>query len=139
MRLSALREAPYAFCSTYEQALQRTDDEWRDWPTPPYVVLLAWRGDEPLGIVGIGPNPDQTGVADLFSMWVAPPARGNGVADHLISAALARASDLGCAEVVLEITAGNDRARRFYERHGFVPFDAPTSMVGAVAMRRPFA
>jgi len=139
LRLSALRDAPYAFYSTYEQAAQRSDDEWRAWPRPPNVVMLAWRGDEPVGIVGIGPNPRQPGVADLFAMWVAPPARGNGVADHLIAAALARATDLGCVEVVLEVTAGNDRARRFYERHGFVPFDAPTSMDGAVAMRRRFA
>jgi hypothetical protein len=31
VRLAALREAPYAFGSTYEKERQWDDDKWREW------------------------------------------------------------------------------------------------------------
>lgn len=137
VRLAALKDAPYAFYSTYEQALARTDDEWRGWPSPG-VVLLAWRDGRPVGIVGIGPSPEHERDADLFSMWVDPAARGSGAADALVGAAVERARDMGCTRVLLEVTAGNDRAARVYARHGFVRIDAPTSLPGSSAMALTF-
>lgn len=139
VRLAALRDAPYAFYSTYGQALARTDEEWRAWPRPPGVVMLAWQDGRPIGIVGVAPAEHQPDEADLFSMWVAPQARGSGAADRLIEAAIARARALGCSRIALEVTDGNDRAARVYLRHGFVVIDAPTSMPSSRAMALAFA
>jgi ribosomal protein S18 acetylase RimI-like enzyme len=57
----------------------------------------------------------------LVSMWVRPGARGAGVADRLVGAVMAHASAAGAARVTLWVTVGNDRARAFYQRMGFVP------------------
>ncbi len=52
-------------------------------------------------------------------MWVHPELRGSGAADALIAEHLAWARAVGARLVRLEVIANNDRARRFYERHGF--------------------
>ena len=59
--------------------------------------------------------------AVLNELFVAPEYRGTGVADDLMAAALdaARAQRLPLDRMVLDVDAENDRARAFYERHGF--------------------
>ncbi|ELZ50006.1 GCN5-related N-acetyltransferase [Halorubrum coriense DSM 10284] len=59
--------------------------------------------------------------AVLNELYVAPDHRGTGVADDLIDAALALASDqdLPLDRLVLDVDAANERARAFYDRHGF--------------------
>jgi ribosomal protein S18 acetylase RimI-like enzyme len=62
-------------------------------------------------------------------MWVAPAARGSGLADRLIDAVVDWARANEASEVTLGVTPGNDRARRVYLRYGFelserdVPFE----------------
>ena len=59
--------------------------------------------------------------AVLNEVYVAPEYRGTGVADELIDAALALAADqdLPLDRLVLDIDPANDRAKAFYDRHGF--------------------
>lgn len=59
--------------------------------------------------------------AVLNEVWVAPDRRGTGVADALLDAALAlaRDQDLPLDRLVLDVDDDNERARAFYERHGF--------------------
>ncbi|MFB6123643.1 MAG: N-acetyltransferase family protein [Haloferacaceae archaeon] len=59
--------------------------------------------------------------AVVNELFVAPAYRGTGVADDLLDAALdvGRDQDLPLDRVVLDVDAENDRARAFYERHGF--------------------
>ena len=59
--------------------------------------------------------------AVLNELFVVPDYRGTGVADDLMDAALdaARAQRLPLDRMVLDVDADNDRARAFYERHGF--------------------
>lgn len=58
----------------------------------------------------------------LYGMYVRPEARGTGVADTLVGAILEHARDAGLDRVVLTLVATNERARRLYERHGFVVY-----------------
>lgn len=60
--------------------------------------------------------------AVLNELYVSPTHRGSGVADDLMAAALthARGQDLPLDRIVLDVDRANDRARDFYERHGFV-------------------
>ena len=59
--------------------------------------------------------------AVLNELYVAPDHRGTGVADDLIGAALdiAADQDLPLDRLVLDVDPANERARAFYDRHGF--------------------
>ncbi|WP_227133591.1 GNAT family N-acetyltransferase [Halorubellus salinus] len=59
--------------------------------------------------------------AVLNELYVVPDARGTGVADDLMDAAVALARDqsLPLDRLVLDVDRENDRARAFYDRHGF--------------------
>ncbi|MEN8821837.1 MAG: N-acetyltransferase [Abyssibacter sp.] len=58
-------------------------------------------------------------VARLYSLVVAPSARGQGLGDALVDDAmhLARLGD--CDRLSLEVAESNTAARRLYARHGF--------------------
>lgn len=59
--------------------------------------------------------------AVLNELYVAPPRRGTGLADDLLEAAVeaAHAQDLPIDRLMLDVDPENERARRFYDRHGF--------------------
>lgn len=59
--------------------------------------------------------------AVINELYVAPAYRGSGVADRLLSAAVEYAADqsLPLERIVLDVDPANERARRFYARHGF--------------------
>ncbi|MEE2692645.1 MAG: GNAT family N-acetyltransferase [Pseudomonadota bacterium] len=57
--------------------------------------------------------------ARLYSLAVAPDARGGGAARALVDAAATKALDRGCARLRLEVRESNLAARRLYERAGF--------------------
>jgi ribosomal protein S18 acetylase RimI-like enzyme len=59
--------------------------------------------------------------AVLNELWVAPRNRGTGLADELFEGVLAHAREqtLPLDRLLLDVDAENERARAFYERHGF--------------------
>jgi ribosomal protein S18 acetylase RimI-like enzyme len=59
--------------------------------------------------------------AVLNELWVARDHRGTGVADDLMdeAVAFARSQELPLDRLVLDVDRENERARAFYERHGF--------------------
>ena len=59
--------------------------------------------------------------AVINELYVTPDRRGSGVADDLMAAALDLAADqtLPLDRVVLDVDPRNERARAFYDRHGF--------------------
>jgi GNAT superfamily N-acetyltransferase len=67
---------------------------------------------------------------EVDQVYVSSQHRGAGVADALMADAEARLRAAGHGRAWLAVVAGNARARRFYERHGWIddgPFehDAP--------------
>lgn len=58
-------------------------------------------------------------VADLLRIGVAVECHRQGLGSALLDALLDRAKAAGCAEILLEVDAGNDPARSLYRRHGF--------------------
>lgn len=119
LRLAALRESPQAFGSTYARECDRTEADWREWlGREESRCFLGFAATEPVGIAGgYLATPDSV---ELFSMWVAPSARGNGVAKGLIDGVVQWANDRGAASVHLWVTRGSDVAERVYTRYGFV-------------------
>ena len=45
--------------------------------------------------------------------------QGNGLGAHLLTEVITHARSAGAAAIFLETESANDRARRFYQRHGF--------------------
>lgn len=118
VRLAALREAPYAFGSSYARELAYDEARWRAWVTTG-ACLLCWQAGEPVGIaVGVA-DPDEPDERHLVSMWVRTSARGTGAADVLVRAICGWARGEGAASLTLWVADGNERARRFYESAGF--------------------
>ena len=119
LRLAALDDDPGAFRAPIADMLGRRDDErfWRErLELPGSHNVAAFQHGEPVGMVSVVIEDEG---AHLFSMWVAPRARGTGVADTLIEEALgwARVSDAGALR--LDVDEDNARAAAVYRRHGF--------------------
>ena len=141
VRLAALREAPYAFGSTYAREAAFTEEQWRGRINDRSVTFFAYlpESPEPAGLAGVY-VPD--GVADVVSMWVRPSARGRRVGEALIGATADWAKARGHDCLLLWVTESNVAARRLYDRCGFaltgarqpLPSD-PT--LPEVQMRRP--
>jgi ribosomal protein S18 acetylase RimI-like enzyme len=79
LRLGALREAPYAFGSRYDDWVQAPDSRWRDRLENVPLNVVARRDGELVGMAsGVLDGEHE---AELISMWVDPAARGSGVAN----------------------------------------------------------
>jgi GNAT superfamily N-acetyltransferase len=115
VRLSALEDAPTAFGSTLEVERARAEAEWRA-RLEHRTQFVAREGARTVATVGC---LDEDGAVELVSMWVAPEARGSGVADRLVGAVLDVARARGHGITVLWVSDGNRAAERLYERHGF--------------------
>ena len=121
IRLDALREAPYAFASSYDSEAAYPEQTWQERAAAGNSIL-AYRpesGPRPVGLVAaIGLVPDEL---ELVSMWVRPEARGRQVGSGLVEAVMEYARERPVARVHLWVTESNQAARRLYERCGFAP------------------
>jgi GNAT superfamily N-acetyltransferase len=120
IRLAALREASYAFGSTYGREAAFTEQNWRDRLTSRSVTFFAGTetGPEPVGLAGVF---EEDGTADLVSMWVRPSARGQHVGETLVAASVDWARVHGHGTLYLWVTDSNTAARKLYARCGFTP------------------
>lgn len=101
---------------------------------PEYAVRLAIDDKAIIGFCKLGPVafPGEwpASAIELHQLYVLGPWQGEGVAPALMDWALATARDRGAGEVILSVYVDNQRARRFYERYGFVEIGQYTFMVG---------
>ncbi len=120
VRLSALRESPHAFLSTYEQEMAFSEDRWRaelargDWN-------VGVREGKLVSLLGVTREPGAP--ADecfLEYLWVSPECRRCGVASRMLAVVLGRLRSAGMRTAFLWVLDGNDAALKFYERAGFV-------------------
>ncbi|WP_432133835.1 MULTISPECIES: N-acetyltransferase family protein [unclassified Streptomyces] len=75
-----------------------------------------------VGWAAHGPYRDgeqRTEDAELYALYVDPDHLGTGVGHTLLQESLRRRAALGHPRMFLWVLAGNERARRFYERAGF--------------------
>jgi ribosomal protein S18 acetylase RimI-like enzyme len=73
-------------------------------------------------VVFVKPNNKKTGhTGELGAMYVRANARGTGLADALVEAAIDQAVATGTEQIKLTVNADNPRAIKLYERHGFRP------------------
>jgi ribosomal protein S18 acetylase RimI-like enzyme len=120
LRRAALAEAPAAFGSTLAEwsGPRDTEDRWRTRLSGVPLNLVLTLDGEPAGMVSATAPSD--GAVDLISFWVAPSARGRGVAEAAITRVATWARERHGADVMLSVRADNNRAIAVYRRHGFV-------------------
>lgn len=118
IRLSALRDTPDAFGSTFEDESQRPSEWWIDRLQSSGAVTFIADDPSDAGIAVLGPyrSPPDCG---LFAVWVAPEHRGRGVGDALVASVIAQARSQGVGRLVLHVARHNLSALRLYLRHGF--------------------
>jgi ribosomal protein S18 acetylase RimI-like enzyme len=90
------------------------------------LSLLAWENARPVGLALWGAHSDSPLFrhrhwAELLALYVAPTARGSGLAERLIGVGLHWAQTHGYERVQLYVTAANEAAKRCYTRAGFRP------------------
>jgi len=137
LRLAALLDSPEAFGGSYEESVHRSEEQWRAWPTDGQVFAAVMDG-EPVGM-GCGWQPHGASSTQLIGMWIAPAARGTGLAVRLIDAVAAWARDNGADDLELVVYETNPRAYRAYLKYGFVHVGPNAQYPGGVDMRLPLA
>ncbi len=123
LRMDALRDAPDAFGSTYEDSLKITDEQWKarlaDVDGRFSFPAGAFWYDEPVGLAWGRIEPECPERADIYQMWASPDHRGRGVGRGLLDLVLAWAVKRKARDVFLGVTIGNAAATALYESAGF--------------------
>jgi RimJ/RimL family protein N-acetyltransferase len=131
MRIEAVRDCPLGFTADLAMVEARTDDEWRQ-----QVARSTGDGRDVIMLADAGPERGLAGMAGVFTMeqpklahvgtvwgvYVRPAFRGRGVGERLLRACIDWAGRQGRVTLKLGVTAGNDAARRCYERVGFTTY-----------------
>ena len=83
-------------------------------PSPP--------GEPLLGFVTFGASrdADARGLGEVYALYVDPGSHRGGIGRMLMAEARRALADEGFSEAILWVLQGNDRARQFYEREGWV-------------------
>lgn len=127
VRLAALSDSPFAFSSTYGQESSISEAEWADRARggsdgTERTTLIASDGNDVIGIIGGYRSQSDGPVIELVSMWIAPSARGKGIARELVEALLDWAKTAHVRAVELWVTErASSPALKLYESAGFVP------------------
>jgi GNAT superfamily N-acetyltransferase len=102
-----------SFHATYDFPLAHTDDEVRGWIGDVIGSGGTWVALDPLGAI-VGMMAIEPGVLD--QLYVRPDRLGEGIGRRMLDVAQDRSPD----GLTLHTFQVNSRARRFYERNGFV-------------------
>lgn len=148
LRLEALRIAPEAFGSRYEDELANDELTWRE--RIGRIAFWQARLDaEPVGMIGlwevaepeVGSPDAPMAAAYLVAMYVRATARRLGIGSRLVETAAAEAARRGHDRLLLQVSARNLPARAMYESAGFAPVDLPLRAGeddrGQVVLARP--
>lgn len=102
-----------AFKSTYDFQLAHTDDQVRGWLADQVVAgAEMWVVEDGGRVVAMMVLDD----AEIDQLYVEPASQGRGIGGRLVAVAKSQRP----AGLELYTFQVNERARRFYERHGFL-------------------
>jgi ribosomal protein S18 acetylase RimI-like enzyme len=127
LRLRSLRDAPEAFGSSHAAEEAWAHELWMARLTAasvsgrdcPLVAESTGPDKAMLGLLWAKCDAADAGIVNLFQMWVAPEARGRGVAAALVDEALAWADSIQAHSVHLGVVCSNEAAIRLYLSKGF--------------------
>lgn len=120
IRLEALRLEPAAFASRVEDWQALPDEEWLR-RIASGAVFIAFRGDEPVGLMSLmrEQSAKSRHRATVVMVYVRASERGAGTGKALLDALTDHARDAGILQLELTVSAENPAAQRFYAREGF--------------------
>ena len=126
IRLEGLRNDSEAFGSTFEKESSEPVQFFVD-RLIRNAIFGGFVGDCLVGVAGFcalgGTKLSHKGI--LWGMYVRPEARGSGLAAALVETLLEHAGQ-EVEQVQLTVVVSNPRARRFYQRMGFVEYGVET-------------
>ena len=102
---------------------------------PHKLVLLAYDGDQPVGIANCFYGFSTFKAKPLLNIHdfaVAPEARGKGIALLMLKEIEKRALAKGCCKITLEVLEGNKRAQKVYFDFGFAGYELDPVMGKAI-------
>jgi RimJ/RimL family protein N-acetyltransferase len=128
LRLTSLQDAPYAFPSTYDDALQRSAESWREQAErtaqgTDRATFIAFSDDIPIGMAALYRRDDPVDAGELLQVWVSPEYRATRVPWDLMDAIFEWASENNFRRIIAGVTKVNARARKFYINYGFSMLD----------------
>jgi ribosomal protein S18 acetylase RimI-like enzyme len=123
VRLTALKDTPSAFSSTYTRESQRSNGDWLKvasaWNSGQSVFYIAMDEGAPCGMIAGKFDEIAPRRAWVLSMWVAPAHRRTGLGARLMDEVERWALNLAICELYLHVTSNNSTAQNFYEKCGF--------------------
>ncbi|MFY9935465.1 MAG: GNAT family N-acetyltransferase [Silvibacterium sp.] len=123
VRLTALKDTPSAFSSTYARESQRSNEDWlklaSTWNSGESVFYIAMDEGAPCGMIAGKFDEIAPRRAWVLSMWVAPAHRRSGLGARLMDKVERWAQGLAICELYLHVTSNNSTAQNFYEKCGF--------------------
>lgn len=140
VRLRALEREPAAYGQTLAEALADPEQVWHDLAAAvasdgPRAMFVIDGGDANLvGTLYAALSETPPHLGELGAMWVDPDLRAQGWADALLETAQAWTARWGAPGLALWVAGGNERAWRFYARHGFQPTGGVERWEGGEAM-----
>ncbi|ROP45099.1 ribosomal protein S18 acetylase RimI-like enzyme [Rathayibacter sp. PhB185] len=91
-----------------------------------YTMLVRGEPYDPEAAVAVTVRP----TIELSKCYALPDRHGSGIAARLMAATLDEARAIGALSVWLGVNQENERARRFYAKHGFAPVGVRHFLVG---------
>ena len=124
VRLAALRDSPYAFPSTYQGALERSPESWKEQADSTTTgrdraTFLAFSDKKPIGIAALYRREDDDVVGELLQVWIDPEHRGTRLAWDLMDEIFKWAHKNDYQKIIAEVTIANPGALKFYLKYGF--------------------
>lgn len=127
LRLNALKLAPEAFGSRYEDAIKLPDSEWQERvkhyaDADDRVNLIVFMGERAAGMVS-GFLRDLNGdrEAEMVQMWIEPEFRGYKLGADLIDGLKSWAYRNSCKRIRCDVVDSNSSAMKLYLSSKFVP------------------
>ncbi|MBM7703142.1 GNAT family N-acetyltransferase [Metabacillus iocasae] len=124
LRLQALKDYPESFVNSYEEAKEKELSEIKkSFPEESTSFIMgAFLDGELVGIVGFNQRKPLkvNHKGDIWGMYVAPIARGNGTGKKLLQRAIKQAKQIEeLTQIYLVVAADNQQAKALYEKLGF--------------------
>lgn len=125
IRLQALKEAPYAFLTTYDSAVQRSDDMWKQQvfgaaTGADQAIFIAFSEENvPIGLAALYRSSAEHKSGEMAQVWISPEYRKRGIGTELLEKIIQWGKENDITEIEARIMAGNEQAVAFYKKNKF--------------------
>lgn len=120
IRFESLQDSPNNFGSSYNEEVQKSDVEWKNWANK-CDVFGAFLEDLLIGNFRFsqefGTKLSHKG--NIYGMYIKPKYRNNGIAKMLIKAIITHGKKKNCTQIHLTSVATNTAAINLYAKYGF--------------------